>query len=52
MDIKFNLTNFAIISIMIILLTMLFAALLEGLKMAEGKMVSAKSTTATTAVPA
>ncbi|MHB8390338.1 MAG: hypothetical protein ACYDBH_12265 [Acidobacteriaceae bacterium] len=38
MDIKFNLTNFAIISVMVILLTMVFAALLEGLKLAEGKM--------------
>ena len=51
MDIKFNLTNFAIISVMIILLTMLFAAILEGLKMAEGKMVAKKSSAAP-AVPA
>lgn len=37
MDLKFNLTNFAIISVMIVILTMIFAGILEGLKMLEGK---------------
>ena len=51
MDIKFNLTNAAIIFTMMIVLTMVFAAILEGFKWAEGKVVTGKSGKASAAAP-
>ena len=52
MDLKFNLTNFAIISVMIVILTMIFAGILEGLKMLEGKgLMGGSSSTSAPSAP-